>query len=265
MINARKIELIEHARLAHQLCALERRVARGGRDSIDHSVGGHDDCANAVAGALTQLDADHAPQLVRLSDVTDNGQGAPLPTRCNVVSATVVTVGSNIAVVYAASRRYLAPLYVCDVWAGPYYGGFFRDLAARLDELARQCGSPSLYYGWKPKVFVAADFIPYLVLPDTAPPPGTLLDFEPVKIPPWFDLDRGKIAASTAMAGKEAKKVVFCLPTVERMQSTEIAAAMAFKAGAPIETALEAALVVTVCFKYDLTQTAPPKKKSWAV
>ena len=34
-----------------QLCGLDRRTARGGRDSIDHAPGGHDDLANAVAGA----------------------------------------------------------------------------------------------------------------------------------------------------------------------------------------------------------------------
>ena len=35
-----------------QLTSLERRTARGGRDSIDHAPGAHDDIANAVAGAL---------------------------------------------------------------------------------------------------------------------------------------------------------------------------------------------------------------------
>ena len=35
-----------------QLTSLERRTARGGRDSIDHAPGAHDDVANAVAGAL---------------------------------------------------------------------------------------------------------------------------------------------------------------------------------------------------------------------
>src|SRR4029450_12286297 len=35
-----------------QLTALERRTSRGGRDSIDHAPGAHDDIANAVAGAL---------------------------------------------------------------------------------------------------------------------------------------------------------------------------------------------------------------------
>jgi hypothetical protein len=29
---------------------LERRTARGGRDSIDHAAGAHDDLANVVAG-----------------------------------------------------------------------------------------------------------------------------------------------------------------------------------------------------------------------
>jgi hypothetical protein len=35
-----------------QFLGLERRTARGGRDSIDHAPSGHDDIANCVAGAL---------------------------------------------------------------------------------------------------------------------------------------------------------------------------------------------------------------------
>jgi hypothetical protein len=31
-----------------QLCALERRTARGGRDSIDHPPNGHDDLINGI-------------------------------------------------------------------------------------------------------------------------------------------------------------------------------------------------------------------------
>jgi hypothetical protein len=34
------------------MISLERRTSRGGRDSIDHAPGAHDDVANAVAGAL---------------------------------------------------------------------------------------------------------------------------------------------------------------------------------------------------------------------
>jgi hypothetical protein len=51
-LNARRVELLDHSRLASQLCGLERRTARGGRDSIDHAPGAHDDLANAVSGGL---------------------------------------------------------------------------------------------------------------------------------------------------------------------------------------------------------------------
>jgi hypothetical protein len=37
--------------MVSQFVGLERRTSRGGRDSIDHAPGGHDDVANAVAGA----------------------------------------------------------------------------------------------------------------------------------------------------------------------------------------------------------------------
>ncbi len=50
LINSRRIELLDDARLLNQLCALERRTARGHRDSIDHPPGAHDDLINAVAG-----------------------------------------------------------------------------------------------------------------------------------------------------------------------------------------------------------------------
>ena len=52
MINSGRTRLLDHQRLLAQLCALERRTARGGRDSIDHPPGAHDDLANSVAGAL---------------------------------------------------------------------------------------------------------------------------------------------------------------------------------------------------------------------
>jgi len=49
-INSRKLDLLDDARLLTQLVGLERRTARGGRDSIDHPPGAHDDLANAAAG-----------------------------------------------------------------------------------------------------------------------------------------------------------------------------------------------------------------------
>ena len=51
-LNSGRIELLDHPRLTNQLCGLERRTARSGRDSIDHPPGLHDDLVNAVAGAF---------------------------------------------------------------------------------------------------------------------------------------------------------------------------------------------------------------------
>jgi hypothetical protein len=55
VLNSRRADLLDHPRLISQLCSLERRTARGGRDSIDHAPGSHDDVANSVAGLLTML------------------------------------------------------------------------------------------------------------------------------------------------------------------------------------------------------------------
>ncbi len=52
LLNSGKVELLDLPRLTAQLCGLERRTARGGRDSIDHAPAAHDDLANAVAGVL---------------------------------------------------------------------------------------------------------------------------------------------------------------------------------------------------------------------
>ncbi len=50
-----QVVLLDQKRLIAQLVSLERRMARGGRDSVDHPPGGHDDCANACAGALVEV------------------------------------------------------------------------------------------------------------------------------------------------------------------------------------------------------------------
>lgn len=51
-MNSRRCVLLDDGRLFQQLLQLERRASRAGRDLIDHPPGGHDDVANAVAGAV---------------------------------------------------------------------------------------------------------------------------------------------------------------------------------------------------------------------
>jgi hypothetical protein len=54
LLNSGRITLPRHERLIAQICGLERRATRGGRDSIDHGPHGQDDLANAVAGVAAE-------------------------------------------------------------------------------------------------------------------------------------------------------------------------------------------------------------------
>jgi hypothetical protein len=57
LMTSRRVRLLDHAKLLLQFLSLERRCARGGKDSIDHPPGGHDDLANCAAGALVEAEA----------------------------------------------------------------------------------------------------------------------------------------------------------------------------------------------------------------
>jgi hypothetical protein len=79
LLNSGKVEIPDNPRLIAQLLNLERRTARGGRDTIDHPRGMHDDLANVVAGVCVMLAgkaAQHA-QVVRLAEFQPNVAAAP--------------------------------------------------------------------------------------------------------------------------------------------------------------------------------------------
>jgi hypothetical protein len=62
LINSGQVELLDNKKLFNQLVSLERRTARGGKDSIDHSPHSHDDIANSAAGVawMVQESISHA-------------------------------------------------------------------------------------------------------------------------------------------------------------------------------------------------------------
>jgi hypothetical protein len=64
ILNSGRIVLPKSDRLVNQLCSLERRTARSGKDSIDHSPGGHDDLANSVAGAADLIASRAQPMVI---------------------------------------------------------------------------------------------------------------------------------------------------------------------------------------------------------
>jgi len=88
-LNAGRVQLLDLPTLRAQLVALERRVARSGKESVDHPAGGDDDVANASAGALvlalpgSGLEARELPAPVSLEQLSVFGErswGEGLPT-----------------------------------------------------------------------------------------------------------------------------------------------------------------------------------------
>jgi hypothetical protein len=142
LLNAHRVELLDHPRLAAQLAGLERRTARSGRDSIDHGPGAHDDCINAAAGCLVGLDLDRRPALVRQSDMLVASAALPLPEICKyIVAVLAVDKFGNSAVIYAALMHpgTGAPLLILDFEVGPISISVFPRIGERVHGLATQC------------------------------------------------------------------------------------------------------------------------------
>ena len=92
-VNSKQIELLDHKKLLSQLAGLERRTRSGGKDSVDHRAGMHDDVANAASGALVLAGAgagvygllDYDAKLTR-GEVSEQPFGAPgAPPRAKIV------------------------------------------------------------------------------------------------------------------------------------------------------------------------------------
>jgi hypothetical protein len=125
LLNAKRVELLDNPRLAAQLVGLERRTARSGRDTVDHTPGGHDDLANVVAGVL--------------------------PAICKYIVGVLAADKSGMcAVVYAAGMFTGPPLLLLDFEAGPLHGGLFSAIGSCVRALAVQCGARGSVRSGKP-------------------------------------------------------------------------------------------------------------------
>jgi hypothetical protein len=85
LVNSGRVKMPRDRRLAAQFLSLERKPSRSGKDSVDHPPAGHDDVANAVAGALVLTRAEMAEHdLVACADVAPRpGFGPPKPIKGN--------------------------------------------------------------------------------------------------------------------------------------------------------------------------------------
>ena len=63
LLNSGRVDLLDNPRMVSQFVNLERRTARGSRNSVDHPRSGHDDISNVVAGASTTA-ADDTPGII---------------------------------------------------------------------------------------------------------------------------------------------------------------------------------------------------------
>jgi hypothetical protein len=141
LLNSGKTELLDLPRLRTELTGLERRTARGGRDSIDHAPGSHDDVANCVAGSLLLAIA-AAPALWRQEALMIEGAPARMPAQCDAVFAVLMAgKHGDAAAVYFASSRIGPLLTLLDWEAASLTPVLFNGVVARLTDLAGAAGA----------------------------------------------------------------------------------------------------------------------------
>ena len=238
LLNAKRVELLEHPRLSAQLVGLERRTARGGRDSIDHTPGGHDDLANAAAGVLVSLDLDRRPALVQLRDVLNDGAALPLPTRSRYVVAIMwADKRGQSAVIYAAGKPIglVPPLLLLDYDVGPLHGGLFREIDARIRDLAAHC-----------RAQFAIAFVPR-ELARHAVTAGLRCELIPEELIP-----EELLLSAAHHVGSGSVKL--CEPALEKSRTSAFGGALDFRAAENVEDPLRCAALLTVGICLDQQQ-----------
>ena len=237
-LNGQRVRLLDLPRLTGQLCSLERRTARGGRDSIDHAPGAHDDVANATCGVLVNIIADRRPALVRQSDMlTAEGVAPPLPRRAaGVVAVLQADKQGTCAVVYAAVSgpgRSPAMLLV-DFEVKPMRAGMFQAIAARMQQLTIECAAEHaiVFIPDEMRLHATAAGLPNEEIPIDILPEERLLS----------------VAAHVA-----AGSVKICAPAHEKARNSPFAGALDFRAGENTDDPLRAAAILLVALALDST------------
>ncbi len=213
LLNAGRVELLDVPRLAAQLVGLERRVARSGRDSVDHTPGGHDDLANAVAGVLVGLDLDRRPAMVRGEDMLAGGVPLPIPNFCPGLLATLAVSRAGIAATVYAGITYDGLVMVLDYDVGPLGGDLFPGIKQRVIDMTK---ATRAHYGG---LWVQPDMArqAYVANVGAEPIPEHLQDADLLLLP----------AAGHIAAGR----VKLCEPAHEKAKTSPFGGALDFRGG----------------------------------
>jgi hypothetical protein len=237
LINACRIELLDIARISTQLCGLERRTARSGKDSIDHIPGGHDDLANATAGCLVNLYLDRRPSLVKIEDVIPEPRKDGTTTEPDwfmYVYLVVVTVGTDTAAVWCGiNNEDYHKLWIIDVLVTYLRPGLWAELPGQLREYLSSKRAPPVYWETLAPAPLAAQLSAV----------GHSVQALPEDLDPEL-----QVPFATECIGKGWVK--FCAPVVAKMKTMTIGAALSLKAGDPVETALREAFIDAIWVKY---------------
>jgi hypothetical protein len=137
LINSAKIELLDNKRMITQLCGLERRVSRVGKDLVDHGPGGHDDLINSAAAALVLVSGEARALWQREAF----GVPVEMPRRPALIFATLVAAKNGCAgICYWARTRVPGGLCLVDIEPEQQLSPqLLHGVAARLLELTTSC------------------------------------------------------------------------------------------------------------------------------
>jgi hypothetical protein len=99
LFSGSRVDLLDLPRLADQLCALQRKSGAGGRESVDHPKGGHDDMANSACGVLWRLSPARAREALvgAVIGIAHSGSLGDHPDLPRVTSAAPTSAAENSA------------------------------------------------------------------------------------------------------------------------------------------------------------------------
>jgi hypothetical protein len=137
LVTSKTIELLDNPRLKAELSSLERRTARSGKDSVDHSPNAHDDLANAVAGALVNVMMDRREPLIKRADLMGGDDEVP-PIGYQQSFYAVLWVaadGTAAWAIFGYTSTSRVPLVIVDFNRGPWHLSMLDQVAERLASL----------------------------------------------------------------------------------------------------------------------------------
>ncbi|WP_148360629.1 hypothetical protein [Acidisphaera rubrifaciens] len=234
------MRLLDVPRLTAQLCALERRTARGGRDSIDHAPGAHDDLANAAAGALVQVLGDRVPALVRPADLLTDGAPVAPCRACEAIYAVAAIDAAGRVAIVTASRSLIGvgpPCLLIDFDVAPLSAAPFVELAATLTRLGAELRPVRGVLG--------------VVLP---PVLRSVAERAGLRVQVVDGLDPAVLALSAA-AHVAAGRVKLSPTVAEKAKSSPFGASIELRAGMPVgDDPLRAAVVLAIVAALDVRE-----------